>query len=327
MRFSLFALLAGAAACSSYSTTNVIAPDDDGFAGATSLTSKASEQGGASATASSSATATTAVQLATGGAVSAGGAAVAATGGTSAFYSSTSKAFATGGRSTASGGATSLPKTAGSGGASTVLSSKNSTQCSAWYKPCADEPTCTDYVVVTHGDCRVASFVCGKYSGWVFDNGTEFMGEIGTSSAARAFIDYSDYLTKNCGGSGTGGATGAGGSSSAGGAVSFGGTSISNASTTKSTQVADCSAKSTELPCKYHNDPSDPSKCIGEPLPNVTTCKSYLTAACNEAYGGQGCWYACSECALWGSDSPKCGKALESIPRDVSSCSSLYPEN
>lgn len=326
MRFSFFALLAGAVACSSYSTTNLITPDDDGLAGATTWTSEASEQGGASATASSNATATTAAQLATGGAVSAGGAAVAVTGGTSSAYSSTSKATATGGRSAASGGATSSPKTAGSGGVSTASSSKNPSQCSAWYAPCADEPTCADYVVVTHGDCRVASFVCGKYSGWVFDNGPEFMGEIGSSSSSRAFIDYSDYMTKHCGGSGTGGASAAGGNSSTGGVVSFGGTASSTASATKSTQVADCSAKSAEMPCQYHNDPSDPSKCIGEPLPGIAKCRSVLTASCNREYGAYYCWKVCSECDTWGPNSSQCGSALKDVPQDIS-CSSLYPEN
>lgn len=297
--------------------------------------SSANESGGAESGASSSAA--TATATANGGGVSASGGS-GALGGSQATGGASIKTYssaATGGRSassssTATAGGTKASTQSGTGGATKV-----SNRCSAVYEPCAYEPSCESFGQTEEGGCLYSSFVCGKYTGWSFTNGPDFVGENGTPSSAQAFIEYSNYLTKNCS-TGAGGASGNGGASTAGGvaakggstatATSSGGASSAGGATVRSTVVANCTDNAGTIPCQYHNDPSDPSQCIGEPLPEITKCKSVLTAACNRGYGAYYCWRVCSECELWGPNSPECGNALKAVPPDISSCSTAFPE-
>jgi hypothetical protein len=275
--------------------------------------SSANESGGAESGASSSAA--TATATANGGGVSASGGSGAiggsqATGGASIkTYSST----ANGGRSTSSSstataGGTKASSQSGTGGATKV-----SNRCSAAYEPCAYEPSCESFSQTEEGGCLYSSFVCGKYTGWSFANGPDFVGENGTPSSAQAFIEYSNYLTKNCS-SGTGGSSGVGGATSTGGSSATGGTS-----STKTVAPADCSLVNGDKRCVYSNDSSDLSKCVGHAASTVTTCKNAVEFYCHDSTEvNLRCLYACIDCG--GPDGYACNDALHKIPGGDLAC-------
>lgn len=305
MKSSLFLVVV--VACSGHSASRVDVPDDIGIAGAQSeAPNDTSEVGGAPNYHQS--------KPPTGGAEQTGGA-LSATGGSSVGTSSL-PTTATGGTTQtylhATGGASSPVATSSLGAAGVAPLLAN--QCVSRYPACSYEPTCDGFASAKKGTCTVYSFVCGKYSGWVIDNGPAFVAQVGSVAATKVFGYYSDYLAANCS---QGGSSGAGGAASSGGAAPGG--SATGGASTSAPPAADCSVKTSQQQCVYANAANDPSKCVGRADPNIVLCKTALNNYCgNETDAALRCLYACRGCAK--ANDARCNELMHDVPGDINQC-------